>query len=52
MAPPCNLSPWLVDGMPVGNIVLCAAPLATSSFTPVRPRQYLSDSASALFSYD
>jgi hypothetical protein len=22
---PCNLPPWLFDGMPVGNIVLCAA---------------------------
>ena len=38
-------------GMPAGCLLFCAAP-SSSSFTPVRPRRSLFDSASTLFSYD
>jgi hypothetical protein len=38
-------------GIPAGCLLFCAAPLS-SSFTPVRPRRSLFDSASTLFSYD
>jgi hypothetical protein len=37
--------------MPVGCLLFCAAPIS-SSFTPVRPRQFLFDFTSTLFSGD